>query len=100
MPLKELGFRLLNASYEMIFKEKMGNEARKLIFGTTYVGIGMLFGALLTLTFSILGARILGPSNFGNLGLVTTVGTILALSMIVWYTPMIKYGSETQDYSV
>ena len=98
MPLKELGFRLLSASYELVFKEKMGTEARKLILGTSYVGISTMFGALLALTFSILGARILGPGNFGNLGLVTTVGAILTISMQVSLTPMIKYGSEAQDH--
>ncbi len=97
MTLKELGFRLLSALYELIFKEKMGNEARKLILSTSYVGTGTLFGALAALTFSILGARILGPSNFGNLGLVTTVGAILAISMLVGITPMMKYGSGAQD---
>ncbi|MGP8012552.1 MAG: oligosaccharide flippase family protein [Halobacteriota archaeon] len=96
--LKELGFRLLSASYELIFKEKMGNEARKLILSTSYVGIGMVFGILFSVTFSILGARILGPTNFGNLGLVTTVGTILSLSVVVGPIAMIKYGAETQNH--
>jgi O-antigen/teichoic acid export membrane protein len=57
-----------------------------------------MFGALLALTFSILGARILGPANFGSLGLVTTVGAILTISMQVSLTPMIKYSSEAQDH--
>jgi O-antigen/teichoic acid export membrane protein len=96
--LKELGFRLLSALYELIFKKKTGNEAQKLILGTSYVGIGMLFGTLFSVAFSILGARILGPTNFGNLGLVTTVGTILSLSVVVGPVAMIKYGAETQDH--
>lgn len=100
MSLKELGSRLLSASYELIFKEKMGDEARKLILGTSYVGIGTLVGSLFTLAFSIIAARALGPGNFGVLGLITTVGTILAISMIAASTPMIKYGSEVQDHFV
>jgi O-antigen/teichoic acid export membrane protein len=100
MPLKELGFRLLGAAYELIFKEKMSNEAWKLILGTSYVGIGTLFAALLSLAFSVIAARALGPGNFGVLGLVTTVGTILAISMIAASTPMIKYGSEAHDHFV
>jgi O-antigen/teichoic acid export membrane protein len=98
--LKELGFRLLSAPYELIFKEKVGNEARKLILGTSYVGIGTVFGALFSLTFSIIAARILGPSNFGVLGLVISVSTILGLIMGVGITPMMKYGSEAQDHFV
>jgi len=100
MPLKELGFRLLNALYELFFKQKMDDQARKFILSTSYVGIGTLSGAVLGLMFNILGARILGPADFGNLGLVTTVSTILALSMLLASTPMIKYGSEAQDHSV
>jgi len=98
--LKELGFRLLSAPYELIFKEKMGDEARKLVLGTSYVGIGTLIGSLLTLAFSIIAARALGPDNFGVLGLITTLGTILAISMIAASTPMIKYGSEVPDHFV
>src|ERR1019366_2014943 len=94
MPLKELGLRLLSAPYELIFKEKMSNEARRLILSTSYVGIGTLFGSMLTLIFSILAARTLGPDNFGVLGLVMTVAGILSLSMGIGATPMIRYGSE------
>ena len=97
MPLKELGLRLLSAPYELIFKEKMDARARTFVLGTSYVGIGTLVGALFTLAFSIIAARVLGPSDFGVLGLVTTVGTILTISMIATSTPMIKYGSEVQD---
>ncbi|MGB9213542.1 MAG: hypothetical protein WCB91_11725, partial [Halobacteriota archaeon] len=97
MSLKELGLRLLSAPYELIFKEKMDAQARTFVLGTSYVGIGTLVGALFTLAFSIIAARVLGPSDFGVLGLVTTVGTILTISMIATSTPMIKYGSEVQD---
>jgi O-antigen/teichoic acid export membrane protein len=100
MPLKELSFRLLSVPYKLIFKEEMGHKAQTFILSTSYVGIGTLFGALLTLTFSIIGARTLGPGNFGVLGLVTTVSTILALSMLVGPTSMIKYGAEAHDDSV
>ena len=98
MSLKELGFRLLSAPYELIFKEKMDDEAQKFILGTSYGGIATAFGALFTLAFSIIAARALGPSNFGVLGLITTMGTILAISMIAVSTPMIKYGSEVSDH--
>jgi O-antigen/teichoic acid export membrane protein len=97
MPLKELGFRLLSTLYELIFKDKMGNEARAFVVSTSYVGIGTLFGALLTLAFSIIAARILGPSNYGVLGLITTLCVILSLSMGLGITPMMKYGSAARD---
>ena len=64
------------------------------------MGIGTLIGSLLTLAFSIIAARALGPDNFGVLGLITTLGTILAISMIAASTPMIKYGSEVPDHFV
>jgi O-antigen/teichoic acid export membrane protein len=98
MSLKELGFRLLSVPYELIFKEKMDAQARTFVLGTSYVGIGTLVGALFTLAFSVIAARALGPVDFGVLGLVTTVGTILSISMIATSTPMIKYGSEVQDH--
>jgi O-antigen/teichoic acid export membrane protein len=98
MPLKEHGLRLLSAVYELIFKEKMDDQARTFVLSTSYVGIGTLFGALLTLTFNIIGARILGPGNFGSLGLVLTVGSILSLPMGLSITPMMKYGSGAQDH--
>jgi len=100
MPFKELGLRLLSAFYELIFKEKIDDQTRTFVLSTSYVGIGTLVGALFTLAFSIIAARALGPGNFGVLGLVTTVGTILAISMITASTPMIKYGSEVQDHFV
>ena len=98
MSLKELSLRLLSALYELIFKEKMGDEARTFILSTLYVGIGTLVGALFAFAFSIIAARILGPSNFGVLGLIITVGNILTLSMLVSITPMMKYGSEAHDH--
>lgn len=100
MTVKELGLRLLSVLYELIFKEKMDDQARSFVLSTSYVGIGTLVGSLFTLAFSIIAARALGPANFGILGLVTTVGTILAISMIAASTPMIKYGSEAQDHRV
>jgi len=98
--VKELGLRLLSVLYELIFKEKMDDQARSFVLSTSYVGIGTMVGSLFTLAFSIIAARALGPGNFGILGLVTTVGTILAISMIAASTPMIKYGSEVQDHLV
>jgi O-antigen/teichoic acid export membrane protein len=97
MPLKEFGYRLLSAFYEAIFKEKMSHEARKFFIGTSYVAIGTLFGALLTFIFNILAARILGPENFGNLGLITAVSAILAISMSISITPAVRYSSASQD---
>jgi O-antigen/teichoic acid export membrane protein len=91
---------LLSVLYELIFKEKMDDQARSFVLSTSYVGIGTVVGSLFTLAFSIIAARALGPGNFGILGLVTTVGTILAISMIAASTPMIKYGSEVQDHRV
>ena len=100
MTVKELGLRLLSVLYELIFKEKMDDQARSFVLSTSYVGIGTVVGSLFTLAFSIIAARALGPGNFGILGLVTTVGTILAISMIAASTPMIKYGSEVRDHLV
>lgn len=97
MPLKEFSYRLISTLYELIFKEKMGLEAAKFFTGTSYMAISTVLGVLLTFVFTVLGARILGPTNFGNLALVTTVGTILAISMGICGNSMLKYGSEAQD---
>jgi O-antigen/teichoic acid export membrane protein len=98
--LKERGYHLLSVFYELIFKEKMGLEVQRFFASTTYVAAGTLFGALLTTAFNVLGARILGPAAFGSLGLVISIGTILAISMGITAMPMIKYASETRDDSV
>jgi len=98
--VKEFGLRLLSAPYELIFKEKMDEQARTFVLSTSYVGVATLVGGLFTLAFSIIAARALGPSDFGVLGLVTTVGTILGISMLAASTPMIKYGAEAQDHFV
>jgi O-antigen/teichoic acid export membrane protein len=75
----------------------MGGDAAKLLAGTSYVATGVVFGSLLTFIFNILGARVLGPSNFGNLGLISSISAIFALSMGIVVYPMMKYGAEAQD---
>ncbi len=100
MPLKEFGYRVFSTLYELIFKEKMSHDALNFFTGTSYVAIGTLFGGLLTFVFSILAARTLGPTNFGNLALVMSVGVILSTSMMMSQTGGLKYGSQAQDDSV
>jgi O-antigen/teichoic acid export membrane protein len=77
----------------------MGRDAAKLLTGSSYVATGVLFGSLLTFIFSILGARILGPSNFGIFGLISSIGAIFALSTGLVTYPMIKYASDARDES-
>jgi O-antigen/teichoic acid export membrane protein len=62
--------------------------------------MGTLFGAALTFVFYILGARVLGPENFGNLSLITAVSAILAISMGINVTPAVKYSSGARDEAV
>lgn len=100
IPLKKFVHRLLGASYGSIFKEKMSHEASKLFIGTSYVAVGTLFGVLLSIIFNIVGARILGPENFGTIGLFIIVGGFLSVSMGLFVLPLIKYASEAQDESV
>jgi len=70
-----------------------------LLRGTSYVATGVIFGSLLTFIFNILAPRILGPTNFGNFGLISSIGSILALSMGLIVYPMIKYASDARDES-
>jgi O-antigen/teichoic acid export membrane protein len=100
MPLKDFNYRLFNTLYELIFKEKMSREALKFLTGTSYVAIGALFGSLLTFVFNALGARILGPTNFGNLALVTTVSVIFSIPMGMCLLGGLKYGSGAEEDSV
>lgn len=97
MSFKEFASRLVSLPYELIFKQQISRDAANLLKGTSYVAIGTLSGALLTLAFNILGARILGPENFGNLALIGTIGTILQLSMGISLIPMIKYASGARN---
>jgi O-antigen/teichoic acid export membrane protein len=99
MPRKRLGYRVFESVYELIFHENLNSEALKFFTATSYVAIGTLFGSLLTLVFYIFGARVLGPTNFGNLTLVITVSTILAISMQINLQAAIKYGSGARDDS-
>lgn len=99
MSLTELGYRVISLSYELVFKEQMSQNAQKLVFGTSYAGVGVLLGALLTFLFNIVAARILGPDNFGNFALITAVGAILVLSMSLFLTPTVKYASGAADNS-
>ncbi len=77
MQLKQITTKLFNKSYEIIFKEKMSVEVRKLFLGTSYVAVGTLVGVFLTFIFNALAARIIGPTGFGNLALVTSVALCL-----------------------
>jgi O-antigen/teichoic acid export membrane protein len=99
MPFKDFGYRSFNALYELIFKEKMTPEIQQFFTGISYVAIGTLFGSLLTFVFNALAARILGPTNFGNLALVTTVSVILSVPMGICLVGGLKYGSEVLDDS-
>jgi O-antigen/teichoic acid export membrane protein len=58
----------------------MGRGTEEFFTGTSYVA-GTLSGSLLTVIFNVLAARILGPRNFGNLGLVVTVSGIIGVPM-------------------
>jgi O-antigen/teichoic acid export membrane protein len=100
MPLKDFGYRLFNTLYELIFKETMNSETQQFFTGTSYVAIGTLFGSLLTFVFNALAARILGPTNFGNLALVTTLSVIMLIPMGMCLMGALKYGSGAQDDSV
>jgi O-antigen/teichoic acid export membrane protein len=100
MPLKDFGYRLFNTLYELIFGEKMSPETQQFFTGTSYVAIGTLFGSLLTFVFNALAARMLGPTNFGNLTLVTTVSVIISIPMGMCLLGGLKYCAEAEDDSV
>lgn len=78
----------------------MGRGTEEFFTGTSYVAIGTLSGSLLTVIFNVLAARILGPRNFGNLGLVVTVSGIIGVPMGMCQLGALKYGSGAQDDSV
>lgn len=97
MRLKDFSYRLLNRLHVLIFKEQIGPEALQFFTGTSYVAIGTLFGSLLTFVFYIIAARIMGATNFGNLALVMTMSSILAIPMGLSMVAGIKYGAEAVD---
>lgn len=88
---------MLSLPYELIFKERMSSDATMLLSSSSNVAMGILFGSLLTLVFNVLSARILGPLNYGNLGLIITIGSIFGLSMGLAIYPMIVYASSAGD---
>lgn len=100
MRFKKWVSRLLSARYETLFKRKAGREVRQLAMGVSFAGTGILLAALLTFIFSILGARVLGPENFGNLSLITAMGAILGVPMVLSVVPMIKYAAGERNQSV
>jgi O-antigen/teichoic acid export membrane protein len=99
MSFKEFASRLVSVPYKLIFKERIGGDAAKLLTDTSYVATGVVFGSLLTFVFYILGARILGPSNFGNLSLISSIGGIFTVLMGLIVYPMIKYAAGARDES-
>jgi len=95
--LRQFGYRLINAPYELIFKEEAGVEAQRFFVGTSQAAVGTLAGALLTLVFNLIAARALGPEEFGSFSIIMAVSVILAVLMGLGMTPMIKYASEVQN---
>jgi len=53
-PVKDFTYRLLSASYEIIFRERMSPDVQKFLVGTFFAAVGTLFGAALTFVFNIL----------------------------------------------
>ena len=100
MSLKDFAYRLLSTPYELIFKERLGHQTAELFLSTSYAGIGTLFGAALTFIFLILGARILGPQEFGDLSLVMSISLIAAISMGLNLVATVNYASGTHNDSV
>jgi|ERR1019366_5311964 O-antigen/teichoic acid export membrane protein len=100
MSLKEFAYLLLSRPYELIFKEQLGHQTAEFFLSTSYAGIGTLFGAALTFIFLILGARILGPAEFGNLSLVMSISLIVAISMGLNLVATVNYASGAHDDSV
>ena len=98
--LRQFGYRLLSAPYELIFKEEMGGEAQRFFVSTSQVAVGTLVGALVTLAFSIIAARALGPDEFGSFSIMVTVSVILAVLMGLSMAPMIKYASGAQNDAI
>ena len=96
-PVKDFTYRLLSASYEIIFRERMSPDVQKFLVGTFFAAVGTLFGAALTFVFNILAARILGPVSYGDLSLVVTLSTILVVSMSACTIAMVKYASGEPD---
>ena len=100
MSLKDVAYRLLSTPYELIFKERLGHQTAELFLSMSYAGIGTLFGAALTFIFLILGARILGPQEFGDLSLVMSISLIAAISMGLNLVATVNYASGTHNDSV
>jgi O-antigen/teichoic acid export membrane protein len=98
--LRKISYRLLSASYKIIFKEKMSLEAQKFFTGMSHIAIGTLFGAFLTFIFNAFAARILGPTGFGYLALVTSIALVLSIPVGLTIMPMIKYASEAREKTV
>ena len=98
--LRQFGYRLLSVPYELIFKEEMGREAQRFFVSTSQVAVGTLAGALVTLVFSIIAARALGPDEFGSFSIILTVSVILAVLMGLSMAPMIKYASGAQNDAI
>jgi O-antigen/teichoic acid export membrane protein len=100
MSPKDFAYRLLSTPYEFIFKEQLGHRTAELFLSTSYVAIGTLFGSALTFIFLILGARILGPQDFGDLSLVMSISVIVGISMELNLVATVNYGSGAHDDSV
>jgi len=76
----------------------MTADVKTFLKNLLYVGAGTILSALFSTVFTILGARKLGPEEYGAFVLIQSVAQFLYIPMLLGFsTAMLKYTSEKSD---
>ncbi|SNQ62976.1 oligosaccharide flippase family protein [Candidatus Methanoperedens nitratireducens] len=97
--MKDIAISLIGFSYEKIFHEKMGNDAKGFLKNLSYIVIASGIAAILSTSFNIFAGRVLGPSEYGEFTLIQTIAMFLLVPMMLGIdTAMITYTAEKNKF--
>jgi len=89
---------ILSFFYKKIFQEPINEEVENFVKTLSFVGFGTILSTLFSFLFTVIGGRMLGPSEYGSFTLVQSIAMILYIPMLLGFnTAMIKYCAETTD---
>lgn len=97
--MKDIALNLISFSYERIFHEKMGDDARGFIKNLSYIVVASGIAAILSTVFNVFAGRVLGPGEYGEFTLIQTVAMFLLVPMMLGIdTAMITYTAEKDEF--
>jgi O-antigen/teichoic acid export membrane protein len=99
--MRNFALNLIRFSYERIFHEKMGDDARGFIKNLSYIVVASGIAAILSTIFNIFAGRTLGPSEYGEFTLIQTIAMFLIVPMMLGFDiAMIKHTAEKNEFEI